>query len=69
MKKVNVMVDADWESRYPRQRGAGVEVFLKDGAVLSAKVDYALGEPENPLPPARTLEKLRSTAGEFLSPE
>jgi 2-methylcitrate dehydratase PrpD len=68
MKKVNVMVDPDWESQYPRQRGATVEVLLKNGTVLSAKVDYALGEPENPLPPARTLEKLRRTAGEFLSP-
>jgi 2-methylcitrate dehydratase PrpD len=68
MKKVNVMVDPDWESQYPRQRGAGVEVALQDGTVFSAKVNYALGEPENPLPPARTLEKLRSTAGKFLSP-
>jgi 2-methylcitrate dehydratase PrpD len=68
MKKVKVMVDPDWESQYPRQRGAGVEVVLKDGTVLSEKVNYALGEPENPLPPSVTLEKLRSTAGEFLSP-
>jgi 2-methylcitrate dehydratase PrpD len=68
MKKVNVMADPDWESQYPRQRGAGVEVFLKDGTVFSAKVNYALGEPENPLSPDRTLEKFRSTAGKFLSP-
>jgi 2-methylcitrate dehydratase PrpD len=68
MKKVTVLADPEWEGRYPRQRGAGVEVILRDGTVLSAQVDYALGEPENPLPPERTREKFRSTAGKFLDP-
>jgi 2-methylcitrate dehydratase PrpD len=66
MKKVNVLADPDWESRYPRQRGAGVEVVSKDGKVFSAEVDYALGEPENPLPPEMTREKFRRAAGKFL---
>ena len=67
MKKVKVMIDPEIESQYPRQRGAGVEISLKDGTVLSGKVNHPLGEPENPLPAIATLEKFRKAAGKFLS--
>jgi 2-methylcitrate dehydratase PrpD len=67
MEKVKVGIDPEMESQYPRQRGAKVEISLKDGAVLYGKVNHALGEPENPLSPDMTLEKFRNTAGKFLS--
>ena len=66
-KKVRVLIDPEVESLYPGQRGAIVEIHLKDGKVLSGKVNHPRGEPENPLPPSVTLEKFRSTAGNFLS--
>jgi 2-methylcitrate dehydratase PrpD len=67
-EKVQVVIDPEVESRYPRQRGAIVEVHLRDGKVLSGAVNHPLGEPENPLPSSITREKFRKTAGGFLSP-
>ena len=67
MKKVQVMIDPDVEGRYPRQRGAIVVIHLRDGKVLSGRVNHPLGEPENPLSSSITREKFRKTAGTFLS--
>jgi 2-methylcitrate dehydratase PrpD len=67
MKKVNLMVDPEVEGQYPRQRGAIVEISLKNGTVFSGKVNHPLGEPENPLPSSVTLEKFRKAARKFLS--
>ena len=67
MKKVKVNIDPEIESQYPWQRGAIVEISLKDGTVLRGKMRHALGEPENPLSSAVTLEKFREAAGKFLS--
>ncbi len=67
MKRVKVAIDPEWESRYPHQRGASVKVTLKDGVFFPAEVNYALGEPENPLPLSRTLQKFHDTAGDTLS--
>jgi 2-methylcitrate dehydratase len=67
MKKVQVVIDPEVESQYPRQRGAIVEIHFGDGKVLSARVNHPLGEPENPLPSSITLEKFRNTAGTLLS--
>ena len=66
-QKVQVMIDPEVESQYPRQRGAIVEIHLRGGKVLSGRVNHPLGEPENPLPSSITLEKFRNTAGTFLS--
>lgn len=66
MTKVEVHIDPDIEGQYPRRRGAAVEISLKDGTVLSGKVDHPLGEPENPLSPGVTLEKFRNTTAIYL---
>ena len=66
MKKVETLVDPEVEARYPHQRGSIVEVHTVDGKVHSAQVSFALGEPENPLPPAMIREKLgRASEGFF----
>ncbi len=67
MKKVEVQIDPEIESLYPNQRGAIVEVRTSDGNVHSGRVNFALGEPENPLPDSVTREKFRQAAELFLS--
>jgi 2-methylcitrate dehydratase PrpD len=69
MKKVRVDVDPDVDKRYPKQRGATVEVLTQDGKTYRSKVSCPLGEPENPLPLSVTLEKFRVAAGNYLSKE
>jgi 2-methylcitrate dehydratase PrpD len=67
MKKVELLVDPEVESLYPRQRGAMVEVHSVDGSVRSAKVTFPLGEPENPLPVSVTRAKFRLASRGLLS--
>jgi 2-methylcitrate dehydratase PrpD len=67
MKKVELSVGPEVDSLYPRQRGVIVEVNLADGSTLGAKVNYPLGEPENPLPVSATREKFRFASRDLLS--
>ena len=67
MKKVTVLIDPEVDSFYPNQRGSIVEVYMNNGEILHGRVNYPLGEPENPLPVSVTLEKFRQAAGVFLS--
>jgi len=70
MGKISVSIDEEIEKRYPKLRGSKVEVQLVSGQVLSCSVDYALGEPENPLPISVTQQKLRdNTKGILSAPE
>lgn len=67
MKKIEVRIDPEIERRYPKQRGARVEVDTISGRSLAGLVEQPLGEPENPLPPAFTRAKFREAAGAFLA--
>jgi 2-methylcitrate dehydratase PrpD len=67
MKRIKVDIDPKIESRYPSQRGSIVKVEIKNGKPFLGKVNYPLGEPENPLPFSITREKFRAAAGTFLS--
>jgi len=67
MRKVTMDVDPEIESLYPNQRGAMVEVYMANGKTFRIKVDYALGEPENPLPESATRDKFRKAAEGFLA--
>ena len=68
MTRVSVSVDPEMERRYPKQRGARVEVSLADGRIFAHTVEYPLGEPENPLSAAATSEKFRANASGILTP-
>ena len=46
--KVELVASERWEAVYPQQRGATVTIVNKDGGSVSAEVDLARGEPENP---------------------
>jgi 2-methylcitrate dehydratase PrpD len=55
--RVSVRDEPRVSARYPAHFGASVTLRLADGTALSAEVPDALGDPENPLPPARVAEK------------
>ena len=49
MSKISVNEDMEMSTLVPEKRAASVEVLLNDGNVYSFRVDYPLGEPENPV--------------------
>lgn len=49
IKKVVVVEDPKLTELVPGKRVAIVDVILKDGTEISQRVDYAKGEPENPI--------------------
>ncbi len=58
-KRVRVTEDPALTAESPQKRVASVRVFLKDGSVRERRVDYAKGEPENPMTPEELAEKNR----------
>lgn len=48
-QRVNIVPDDELSSLVPDKRVAIVDVTLKDGRILTEKVEYPKGEPENPL--------------------
>jgi len=55
--RVSLHADARFTARYPAHFGAAVTLRLADGAVLSADMPDALGDPENPLSPEQVAAK------------
>jgi 2-methylcitrate dehydratase PrpD len=56
-EKVIVHVDESLSALVPNRRAAIVEITLKNGSVLTERVDFPRGEPENPLTRADLLDK------------
>ena len=54
--------DAALDAEYPRKWPAAAEVHLKDGRVLSSRVEFATGEPENPVSREALVAKFVSLA-------
>ena len=61
-RKVRVAEDPALTAESPRKRIAAVTVVAKDGSERSARVDYAKGDPENPMTPEELEEKARQLA-------
>ena len=59
-QKVDVVSDEELSKLVPDKRVAIVEVMMKDGLVLTEKVDYPKGEPENSLTQDENLTKFLS---------
>ena len=55
------------DANYPRQWPAAAEIHLRDGRVLGTRVDYATGEPENPVARSALLSKFVSLARDSVS--
>ena len=61
LKKVTIYEDPELTSLLPDIRGAVVEVSAK-GKFYKCRIDYSLGEPENPMDDAAIIEKFRGLA-------
>lgn len=59
-QKVDVIPDEELSRLVPDKRVAMVNVHMRDGKVLSERVEYPKGEPENPLTPEENLAKFLS---------
>ena len=62
MARTDCFHDASLDADYPRRWPAAVEIRLRDGRVLETRVEYATGEPENPVPRDALLAKFLSLA-------
>ena len=56
-RATEVIPDPEMTAMVPKKRPANVTVIMKDGTSYSQQVDYALGEPENPMSLDDFLEK------------
>ena len=59
-KKVKGVIDKDCEKRFPAMQPCKVKVTLKDGREFSKSVDFAKGDPRNPLNDEELLVKYKS---------
>lgn len=59
-RKVDVVPSEDFSCLVPDKRVALVELYLKSGEIISEKVEYPKGEPENPLSTEEQLVKFLS---------
>jgi 2-methylcitrate dehydratase PrpD len=57
---------ADLDALYPERWPAAVEIEMADGRVFKTRVEYALGEPENPLSGDALKRKFRELVGDRL---
>jgi 2-methylcitrate dehydratase PrpD len=67
MSRTECYRDPSLEANYPRQWPAAAEIHLRDGRVLATRVEFATGEPENPVPLPALIDKFVSLAGESVS--
>ena len=56
--KVSIDIDPEMDEKYPEERGAWMEIVLKDGRRFKKGVPVAKGEPENPVDDGDYIEKL-----------
>ena len=59
-QKVDVIPDEELSSLVPDKRVAIVNVYMRNCDVLTKRVDYPKGEPENPLTPEENMTKFLS---------
>jgi len=66
MARTDCFRDSSLDADYPRRWPAAAEISLRDGRVLSARIEFATGEPENPVPRAALVGKFVSLASETM---
>ncbi|MEO1038457.1 MAG: MmgE/PrpD family protein [Pseudomonadota bacterium] len=60
--KVSVRADERFNQAYPARYGAALAIALPDGGLMETQALDALGDPENPLPEAVLIDKVRMLA-------
>jgi 2-methylcitrate dehydratase PrpD len=66
MARTDCYRDPTLDAPYPRQWPASAEIHLRDGRVLSTRVEFATGEPENPVGRDALVAKFVSLTAEIL---
>jgi len=67
MARTDCYRDPELDAVYPRQWPSSAEIHLTDGQVLATRVNFATGEPENPVARDALLEKFVSLAGDSVA--
>ena len=57
MSRTDCVRDPGLDAEYPAKWAGSVELTLRDGRVLRERTDFALGEPENPVPRDALVER------------
>ena len=66
MARTDCYRDPSLDAPYPRQWPASAEIHLRDGRVLSTRVEFATGEPENPVGRDALIDKFVSLTNGIL---
>jgi len=64
MSRTDCYRSAALDADYPRRWPAEVEIHLRDGRTLKKRIEFATGEPENPVPRAALLRKFTQLSGD-----
>lgn len=67
MARTDCYRDPTLDAPYPRRWPAAAEIHLRDGRVVSTRVEFATGEPENPVPRNELVQKFVGLAHESVA--
>ncbi len=67
MAMTDCVRDPSLDAEYPGKWAGSVEIRLRDGRTVRTRVDFALGEPENPVPRGALVERFVELAGRRLT--
>src|SRR6185437_5862848 len=67
MSRTTCYTDPRLDAAYPRQWPAAAEISLRDGRRLSTTIEFATGEPENPVSREALIDKFVSLAAESVA--
>jgi 2-methylcitrate dehydratase PrpD len=67
MSRTTCYTDPRLDAVYPRQWPAAAEISLRDGRRLSTTIEFATGEPENPVSREALIDKFVSLAAESVA--
>jgi 2-methylcitrate dehydratase PrpD len=69
MARTECYRDPALDAAYPIQWPAAAAIALRDGRTVTTRVEYATGEPENPVPRAALVDTFVSLVGNLLPPD
>ena len=69
MVRIETFVDAEADARFPRGRGAVVEIETADGKRVRMDVKTRKGDPDNPLSDVEIEDKYRELVTPVIGPE
>jgi 2-methylcitrate dehydratase PrpD len=67
MARTDCYRDPSLDAPYPRQWPAAAEIHLRDGRVLATRIEFATGEPENPVRRDALIDKFVSLTSAILA--